>query len=267
MPHFDSAHDYGRFQQSVKTKARYFRTKQAEEFLRALSESAKGRYLTFFEGNTLWRAQLGHWWSPVVDEDGNEIVGADEPGPHGPRRMKPLVGQASEGRANSKGIPCLYLSTQQDTALSETRPWLGMSISIAQFAAVRDLKLVGFVFDTPPELRYLGFRGSEPPPEKRDEVVWYRIGSAFSEPINPTDTSADYAPTQIIAEMFKSEGLDGLAYRSGFAGGYNVALFDIESARQVNCFLFETKNLNFEFEEDASARPYFLRSKEPEDDT
>lgn len=127
--------------------------------------------------------------------------------------MKPLAGQASEGRANSKGIPCLYLSTLRDTALSEIRPWLGMSISVAQFKAVRELKLVDCISKTRPELRYLF---SEPPPEERDEVMWYRIDSAFSEPINPTDTSADYAPTQIIAEMFKSEGFDGLAYRSAF---------------------------------------------------
>lgn len=243
------------------TEARYFRTNQAEGFLRDLSESAKMRHLSLFEGSALWRAQLGQGRVPMFDEEGNEI-GADEVGPHGPGRMKPLPGQASEGRANSKGIPCLYLSTHRDTALSEIRPWLGMSISVAQFKAVRDLKLVDCIVNTRPKLRYLF---SEPPPEKRDEVMWYRIDSAFSEPINPTDTSADYAPTQIIAEMFKSEGFDGLAYRSAFAGGYNVALFDITSAEQVNCFLVETKELKFEFEE--IANPYYLRRDEPKGNT
>lgn len=262
MPYFESPHDYRNFENSIKTEARYFRTKQTEAFLRALSDYAKLRHLSLFKGNKLWRAQLGHEMSPVFDNDGNVVDEVDEePAPYEPERMKPLADQANEGRANSKGIPCLYLSDQRDTALSETRPWLGMLISVAQFSAVRDLNLADCIILKPPKLPYLL---SELPPEERDEVVWYRIGSAFSKPINATDTSADYAPTQVIAEMFKSEGYDGLAYNSAFAGGFNVALFDINSAEQVNCFLVEAKKLEFKFVE--KGRRYSLRSKESESD-
>lgn len=262
MSHFDSEHRYWKFQQSVKNEARYFHTDQIEAFLQALSESAKSRHHTFSKGTYLWRAQLGMGESPMFDEDGKVIDGAVQPGPHGSDRMKPLADQANEGRANAKGIPCLYLSNRLDSALSETRPWLGMSISVAQFKTVRDLKVVDCIAGTKPELRYLL---SEPPPEMRDEVMWYHIDTAFSRPINPTDTSADYAPTQIIAEMFKSEKFDGVAYRSAFAGGYNAALFDINSAEQVNCFLYEVKDLKFEFQE--CANPYYIKSKDPEGDT
>lgn len=262
MPHFDSDHRYWSFQQSVRKEARYFHTDHTESFLQALAKSAKSRSFTLKKDIFLWRAQLGMGESPMFDEDGNILDGAVQPGPHGTDRMKPLADQASEGRANAKGIPCLYLSNRLNSALSETRPWLGLSISVAQFKTVRDLKLVDCISKKKPELRHLF---SEPPPEIRDEVMWYHIDTAFSKPINPTDSSADYAPTQIIAEMFKSEKFDGISYRSAFDGGYNVALFDINSARQVNGFLYEVKDLKFEFQE--CANPYFIPQEKSEGDT
>lgn len=264
MPHFESARDYWTFQHSVKNEARYVRTKQAEEFLKALSKSAKEQEQQFQldKGRLLWRAQLGHGWSPMFDNDGNQIEDAEEIGPHEPDRMKPIAGQATEGRANSKGIPCLYLAIERDTALSEIRPGLTMSISAAQFETTRELQLIVFVSEGSQKIRYLV---KEPPPEDRDEFVWQDIDRAFSRPITPTDTSADYAPTQIIAEMFKSEGFDGIAYRSAFTGGYNVALFDINSAKLVNCCLYEAKNLSYTFEQ--SGNPYTLGSNEPQGNT
>ena len=86
MPHFESARDYWKFQHSVKKEARYVRTKQAEEFLQALSKSAKEQHLQLDEGKLLWRAHLGHGWSPSFDNDGNEIDGGEQVGPHEPAR-------------------------------------------------------------------------------------------------------------------------------------------------------------------------------------
>lgn len=47
-----------------------------------------------------------------------------------PARMKPLPYQASEGRANPKGIPYLYTATYHDTAIVEVRPWVGALVSV-----------------------------------------------------------------------------------------------------------------------------------------
>ena len=49
----------------------------------------------------------------------------------------------------------------------------------------------------------------EPDPAEREKAVWAHIGQAFSEPMTRRDDSADYVPTQIIAELFKREGFDG----------------------------------------------------------
>ena len=86
----------------------------------------------------LQRAQLGHdWREEENDEEPDEVQAA-----HSPARMKPLAEKASDGRANSKGIACLYLATKQETAVLEVRPLIGSYISIAQFKVLKDLCLV-----------------------------------------------------------------------------------------------------------------------------
>jgi len=173
--------------------------------------------------------------------------------------MKPLSNKASEGRVNPKGIPYLYLATDKETAMAEIRPWLGSEISVGQFKILQDLVVVdcsiheghkgGFTF-------YL----KEPNPEKRERAVWSDIDDAFSTPVNPSDHSADYVPTQIIAELFKNNGADGILYRSSLGRGFNVVLFDVSLADIVNCFLYEATNISFEFKE--IANPYFVRKKD-----
>jgi hypothetical protein len=72
-----------------------------------------------------------------VDEDGEYV--ATVPTPHPRNRMNPLAERATEGRANPKGIPVLYLSTDQETAMSGVRPAVGTFLSVAQFEIRRDL--------------------------------------------------------------------------------------------------------------------------------
>ena len=45
-----------------------------------------------------------------------------------------------------------------------------------------------------------------------------------------SDDRADYAATQIVAELFRQNGFDGIAYRSSSGPGHNIALFDLNAA-------------------------------------
>ena len=60
--------------------------------------------------------------------------------------MMPLPDRANEGRVNPKGIPCLYFSSDRDTAMTETRPWIGSLVSVAQFVMLRELTVVDWSF-------------------------------------------------------------------------------------------------------------------------
>jgi hypothetical protein len=156
--------------------------------------------------------------------------------------MKPLRDRAVEGRANSKGIPCLYVSTHKDTALAEVRPWIGSHVSVAGLLTVRELKVVNCTEDSKRPLFLFGA-----PPEHWDTIVWSDIDDAFSRPVTPSDDRADYVPTQVIAELFKAGGFDGVAYRSALGEGHNIALFDVDAANLEGCSLYQLKSIDFDF--------------------
>ena len=127
--------------------------------------------------------------------------------------------------------------------MSEVRPSVGSYISIARFQLIRDVKLVNF---TGSEFSF-PFDFNEFDPEKRVEDVWAILNTIFSVPVAEPDQTTDYVPTQIISEIFKQAGYDGLIYNSGLGPGHNIALFDIDSAKLINRELYTAKAVTFEF--------------------
>lgn len=131
-------------------------------------------------------------------------------------------------------------------------------VSLAVFRVERDLKIVDCTKDVNWQRIYLE---GEPSAAERDRAVWSSIARAFREPVSRDDDVAEYSPTQIIAELFKSKGFDGVAYRSAFGEDrFNVALFDLNAATLVTCSLVEIKGVDLEFKE--TANPYFVRTTE-----
>jgi len=250
MPEFTSWQSYRTFALSVKQRARYVFEDNVVEFLRTVVETSEGRKRTFPVGRVLWRAQQGHVWE-TIRQDEHEF---EVPGPFSPARMKPLPLSAIEGRVNPKGIPCLYLATDKETAMAEVRPWLGLYISVGQFKTLKDLALVDCSVE---HGRGFNFFFEEPAPDQREKAVWRDIDEAFSEPVSSSDSTADYAPTQILAESFRRHGYDGIAYKSALGEGFNVALFDLNAADLINCFLYEVEKVSFEFSQ--ASNPYFVK--------
>lgn len=65
------------------------------------------------------------------------------------------------------------------------------------------------------------------------------------------DDQADYAPTQILAELFHSAGYDAIGYKSHFgdsdtANGYNIAIFDPSAVEIVTCAPYAVKSIKVE---------------------
>jgi len=247
---FKSWRSYWNFELSVKRRSRYIHDDETKQFLEAILCTSEKRRKIVQCSSILWRAQIGHAVEPLYQN--GEFI--DEiPSPYPPERMKPVKNRAKEGRANPKGIPYLYLSTNRETALSEVRPWIGSLISVAQFRTKRDLKIVNCTVNTTSNKIYF----EEPSAKDREQSVWTQIDKAFAKPVDPSDDIADYVPTQIIAELFRENGFDGLAYRSSLGKGHNIVLFDLNLADLINCFLFEVKSIDFHFEE--AGNPYFMK--------
>jgi hypothetical protein len=115
-------------------------------------------------------------------------------------------------------------------------------VSAAQFALKRDIRVVNCKTDG----HGLNLYCQEPAPLERERAVWRDLDRGFSQPVTPSDDTAEYVPTQIIAEFFRSNGLDGVAYRSSLGQGHNVALFNLDAASVVGCGLFEIRSVKFD---------------------
>jgi RES domain-containing protein len=118
--------------------------------------------MTIPRRTVVWRAQQGCAWKAF---DGTDLPTAFQP-----ERMKPLPDSAKEGRANAKGIPCLYVATDKETAMSEVRPWIGSFVSVAALELRRDFVIVNCT------AHRFGFYYREPTAEKREVEVWARLG-------------------------------------------------------------------------------------------
>ena len=239
---FISSDSFLDFDRAVRRDFRYARTQQQEEFLKTVAATSHSRAVTMKAGYVLWRAQLGHDWREEF-KDGESF---EVPAAHPPARMKPLAEKASDGRANPKGIACLYLATKQETAVLEVRPLIGSYVSIAQFKILKDLRLVDCSAKVIGNLeRYLK---KDWTPEDTEKQVWSDINSAFSAPVERGDDSLDYVPTQIIAEIFKLNGFDGIAYKSSYGeDGLNIALFDLSAADVINYDLYRIEGISVRF--------------------
>ncbi|MEX2663009.1 MAG: RES family NAD+ phosphorylase [Vicinamibacterales bacterium] len=133
-------------------------------------------------------------------------------------------------------------------------------MSIAQFNMMRDARIVNCTTDDQRIMIY----STEPEPEERARAVWRDIDHAFSRPVTAGDDTANYSPTQVIAEFFRENGLDGIAYGSSLGRGHNVALFDPDAAVLVNCGLVEIRGVNLDFS--LAANSYFVTEGLPQTD-
>ena len=239
---FKSWRSYRDFERAVKRKTRYLFDSDIKDFLGTVLETAKSRIEKLNAGAIYWRSQLGHDWEP--SDDG--------PAPYHTERMKPLKESATEGRANPKGIPYLYLSTDKNTAMAEVRPWIGSYISLAEFKLLKDVNII----NCSTHKKWPVFYSEEPGPNKRKLAVWQDIDEAFSRPVTTNENSVDYVPTQIIAELYKNNGFDGIAYRSSLGKGHNIALFNLGAADLCNCTLFCVKEISFNFSQ--ASNTYFI---------
>ena len=82
----------------------------------SLARSLRRSEMQYPVGDIITRAQIGMLKQDVFEpSDGRK--------PFESQRMKPKTDAAKEGLVNPKGIPCLYVATDETTAISEVRPW------------------------------------------------------------------------------------------------------------------------------------------------
>lgn len=157
---------------------------------------------------------------------------------------KPPCHKSSEGRANPKGIPYLYLASDIETAISEVKPYVNDSVTVGKFKAIKPLSLIDLrdpKLDSPfkygDKLRYFLMH-----------LDFLRIlGNELSKPINPSSSILEYLPLQYLCEFIKNAGYDGVVYNSSLSKGYNLAIFNDFKLECVETELYIINQISFQY--------------------
>jgi hypothetical protein len=237
-------HSYRQFAESVQSDLRFIRSMASDEFLNELKTICVRRHFTVSKGTTFWRARLGSEGRHIVDDPEDPRVVSIEEKPYAPEGMKPISNWLSEGRANPRGIPCLYMATTKETALAEVRPWLETPISLARLSVNQELTLI----DCSKRYAKENLEIIADPNSSRDDGIWVAIDQAFATPVSKGDEAREYIPTQIVAELFKSANYHGIRYKSMLVeDGFSVALFNLNHADVLDVALSRANSLKFQF--------------------
>ncbi|QLY40728.1 RES family NAD+ phosphorylase [Hujiaoplasma nucleasis] len=242
---------YAILKEYFKNKNRYIYEKHIVSILDDLKEMFDKHSVVMEQGTILYRSQIGSEW---VEENGNgQLL------PYNKARMYPRKRLAREGRANPKGIPYLYLASDTETSLNEVRAWPGQEVSTCTFTSEKELRLVDLSKKRESGLASMVInikKGKIMSKDSNDNLLG-EINQAFTTPVRNSDDSSDYVVTQIISELIKTEGYDGIVYNSYFTkSGKNIVIFDSSNMIIKNGLVFRINAFNIEYEQISNAVRY-----------
>ncbi len=154
---------------------------------------------------------------------------------------------ASEGRANPKGFPFLYLCRDELTTAYETRALLLDRITVGEFQTTKSLSIVDFCACFDPFIAE-SFTGLV---EIAKQMLLFRaIAKDMSRPIRRNSNNIEYVPTQYICEYIRHIiNADGVQFTSSIHDfGCNIVLFNhLDSVKCTNVKLYEIKQTHIKW--------------------
>jgi hypothetical protein len=157
---------------------------------------------------------------------------------------KPPYDKSTAGRANPKGISCLYVSSDLTTTLYETRASLYDYLSIGEFRLLENINILN-LRDTNKVSPFL--LEDSVGEFLRNKKYILRLESELAKPIRRQDSELDYLPTQYLCEFIKSIGFDGVEYKSSLnPDGFNLAIFNDQLFECVKCDVFEVRAIHYD---------------------
>lgn len=161
----------------------------------------------------------------------------------------PPAGTSSEGRANARGITCLYLASDLDTTLHEVRAGVFDFVSVGKFRLKKDITVV--------DLRAIAeispfVVGLECLDHAINKQHLQKLNTEMSKSLRRSDSTLDYVPTQYVVDFIKSiehngeQEYDGIEYNSTTnPGGYNLAIFNPELFECVEVDVYDIEKLQY----------------------
>ena len=131
----------------------------------------------------------------------------------------PLI-LAAEGRFNRARVSILYLASDMHTAVAELRPHPGHLVSTARFRLKRNLKVANFANHD--------IRDFLSDSRLEDLRMILSIADVLNLPVQPEHRSL-YAVTQLFSDALRTEGFEGLTFRSSVSAGTNLTCFSSDA--------------------------------------
>lgn len=155
----------------------------------------------------------------------------------------PPKDKATAGRANPLGIPYLYLCQDEVTTYYEVRALYLDRLGVAKFRAKEDLEILDFTSKLSLYIAYSNATESLSDVIARQKLL-QAISRDLSKPLRRYDSEIEYVPTQLLCEICKLNGMDGIRFESSLhKGGINVVLFDASKAECVSVKNVEIGNV------------------------
>lgn len=214
---------WSKFTEEIKSNNRYFLGETIDlELHKGLFDYHTKEYK---KGKIFYRAR-------ICDENG---LSKDKMG-------KPPPEKAISGRANPIGIPYLYVSTDYQTVIHESRATHLDYLTIAEFKLKEDINVVSLrgIEDISPFLI-----GEDLEYYLKNQRYLKTLESELSKPLRRHDHKLDYLPTQYLCEFIKSIGNDAIEYGSSLnKGGINLAIFSDNKVELLKTTLHEVTSMN-----------------------
>lgn len=222
-------YDWDSFVKEIKEKNRYHSN--------VINFKIFEKYCTFIkktykEGTQFYRARIsGQYGYPITE------------------MSAPKPGTSAEGRANARGITCLYVSGDPETPLYEVRAGALDYVSVGTFRLKKDISVVDlrlidslspFVF----ELDCLE--------HAINKQYLERLNNEMSKALRRSDSTLDYVPTQYLVDFIKSikhngeQEYAGVVYNSTMnRSGYNLAIFDPDLLECISVNVYDIEDLSY----------------------
>jgi hypothetical protein len=189
---------------------------QLHDEARALLEPVVGRLArTVAAGSVFYRARIGYVKSGFARAGSFE--GRHYTPFEGTALGAPPPPFAAAGRMNRGGVSYLYVATTPETAIAEIRPHPGHYCSVGGFLAQQPLRVCDLSL-----LDVTDFASDE---LLREFLLLRSIDTVLAIPVIP-ENRAEYHFPQLLADVFRILGYDGIGYRSAVGSGANFVFFD-----------------------------------------
>lgn len=219
--------EWDQFAKEIKFNNRFFLDKSIDREL--LEDLFRFHVKSYKEGKLFYRGRI-----------------SDQHGFDSENMGKPPAKDSTSGRANPVGIPYLYVSTDRQTVLYESRATHLDFVTIAEFKLKENLKVL--------RLRQIENLSPFLYEDRIEDFLKYqkylkRLEIELSKPLRRHDQKLEYLPTQYLCEHVKYLGYGAIEYGSSLhKGGINLAVFNDDKLDVKNVEVHEVISVKLDTE-------------------